>query len=169
MNGEEWLEGYSGQTTDELLVLRKTHRLDSLACAFERAVQNKAEEIGLDRLTEAERTILAVSTVDREVNNGGFEQFFGNSSCEFAPEIVASLQRIGFSEAAELAQDAIDALRIQGSVTLSTIEAVIEKEDEAIVEQLDALDSRFYDEIGDLSGHLIAYIAANRDSVVLPQ
>jgi hypothetical protein len=46
---------------------------------------------GQRALSQEERTVLAVRALDREVNNGGYYQFFCNSSKQFAPEIVQSL------------------------------------------------------------------------------
>jgi len=36
-----WLDGYSGETTEQLLALERTHRIDSLILAFEQALGQK--------------------------------------------------------------------------------------------------------------------------------
>ena len=107
-----WLASYSGQTTDELLSLASEYRIDSLVCAFEQAMDQKAARVGEHNLTEEERIILGIEALEREVNNGGYEQFFINSSKEFAPMIVGWLLRIGCPTTAEITQNAIDALKL---------------------------------------------------------
>jgi hypothetical protein len=85
--GPVWLGGYSGQSVEELLSLEVTHRCDSLVLAFEEAIGQKAQRDGVRGLTTEERVVLAVEALEREVNNGGYDQFFINASREFAPTI----------------------------------------------------------------------------------
>lgn len=83
-----WLE-YAGQSTAALIAAKETHRIDSILCAFEQAVQRKLE---LEQaLSEEEMLILAVEALEREVNNGGYHQFFVNSP-QFAGSIADFLQ-----------------------------------------------------------------------------
>jgi len=56
--------------------------------------------------------VLAVAALEREVNNGGYDQFFTNSSEEFASVIVDRLNRIGCNETASITHDAISALGV---------------------------------------------------------
>lgn len=104
-----WLDGYSGQTVEQLVALEGTHRIDSLVLAFEQAMDQKAARVGMEKLSVAEQTILAIEGLEREVNNGGYAQFFINSSNEYTPIIVDSLRRIGCPVTAEITQRAIDA------------------------------------------------------------
>ena len=103
-----WLD-YDGQTTEELLALGETHRLDSLVVAFDQAIQMKGEST----ITPEERVVLAIEAMEREVNNGGFHQFITNSTHEFAPEIADALKRIGATVAASLAEQAVAALHLE--------------------------------------------------------
>jgi hypothetical protein len=98
-----WLD-YTGQTTAELLACKETHRIDSLLCAFEQAIQAKGETI-----TEEETLVLAVKALDREVNNGGYSQFFVNSSRRYAPIIADCLRRIGCTATFEITTRALAA------------------------------------------------------------
>jgi hypothetical protein len=98
-----WLD-YTGQTTAELLACKETHRIDSLLCAFEQGIQAKGENI-----TEEEVLVLAVMALDREVNNGGYSQFFVNSSRRFAPIIAHCLGQIGCTATQEITVRALAA------------------------------------------------------------
>ena len=48
-----------------------------------------------DILNEYELTIYVTQTLESEVNNGGFIQFFDNAGGAFADEIVPAFKRIG--------------------------------------------------------------------------
>ena len=61
----------------------------------------------LDNLTRPQRTFYLNQNLERELNNGGFRQFFSNSSGEYAHETIGSLQSIGAIATAKLLQDAI--------------------------------------------------------------
>ncbi len=81
--------------------------------------------------------------------------------------MVAALQRIGCTECAALTQQAIDVLGVDGPVTDEVLERVMDEDDEEREEKLDALDDRYYEEIGDLSGPLLEFIERNRDKIQL--
>jgi hypothetical protein len=62
--------------------------------------------VGFDRLSEEEQTVILVWSLEGEVDNGGFDQFYFNSSGNFAAETVETLRRIGASRTAELVEEA---------------------------------------------------------------
>jgi hypothetical protein len=82
-----------------------------LVVAFEQAFDQRAARVGENALTEEERIILAIEALEREVNNGGYSQFFLNSSREYAPVMVRALERIGCLKTAKITQKALDALQ----------------------------------------------------------
>src|SRR5919198_1459435 len=108
--GAEFLQGYSGQTTAQLLAMAPQYRVDSLVLAFEQALDAKEAAAGGLAFTQAERTILAVEALEREVNNGGYSQFFVNSSKEYAAEVVSALERIHCAKTASITARALQAL-----------------------------------------------------------
>jgi hypothetical protein len=126
MENREWLDGYSGQTTQQLIALRAEYRIDSLIVAFEQAIYQKLASEGESSISQGERRILAVEAIEREVNNGGYSQFFVNSSHKFAPVIVDSLRKINCPQTAEITQKAIDALGLS-DLSASQIETVMER------------------------------------------
>src|SRR5213592_1958422 len=107
MSEFQWLDGYSGETVDELIALEGKYRTDSLVLAFEQAMDQKAARVGDCKLTDEERIILAIEAIEREVNNGGYGQFFVNSSREYALIIVNALRAIGCTKTAEITQKAL--------------------------------------------------------------
>jgi len=82
-----FLESYGGQTIQQLIAMKDSHRIDSLVLAVEQALGSKPET----ELSEPERVVLTVEAMEREVNNGGYQQFFTNSSREFTGFLVRAL------------------------------------------------------------------------------
>src|SRR5512146_179365 len=89
-----WHE-YAGESAVQLFDLAGARRADSLVVAFETALDQKAATFGFAALSQPERDVLAVEALEREVNNGGYGQFFRNSSNAYAAEVVDALLRIG--------------------------------------------------------------------------
>jgi hypothetical protein len=135
---------YTGQTTAEILAHLDTHSEFSLLSAFRWGIQAKGRALGgEDKLTDEERLVLAVLALESEVNNGGYRQFFWNSSRRFTPTIVASLLRIDCERTAALTAKAISALGLS-TVTVQAVEQEIQREDEGRDAQLDVCDREFY-------------------------
>src|SRR5438105_806752 len=101
----QWLDKYSGQTVEQLIALEGEFRIDSVVLAFEQAMDQKAARLGDASLSDEERVILAVEALEREVNNGGYGQFY--SSSEYAPIVVRALRLIGCPKTAEITQKAL--------------------------------------------------------------
>jgi hypothetical protein len=164
----KWLDGYSEESTDELLALEGAYRTDSIVLAFEQALNQKEARNGAECLTEEERVIVAVEALEREVNNGGYEQFFINSSKEYASIIVASLRSVECEETAALTQDSIDALGIHGLITVEAINRVMDIESDDRSKKLGECDKRYFKVAGDLSKPLLYFIKNNKNRVRLP-
>jgi uncharacterized protein DUF4375 len=70
--------------------------------AIMNAVDKKRQEHGFDALNEAERVVTLISYAGFEIENGGIEQFYGNSAGDYANETVWALGVIGASRAADI-------------------------------------------------------------------
>ena len=162
MSGDKWLDAYSGQTTERLLALESEYRIDSLVLAFEQAIQHKAAS---RPISKEERYVLAVEALEREVNNGGYSQFFLNSSHEFVDVIGEALVAIGCPKTAALTRRAIAALGIPDGVTGEKAEAVVLAEDEAVRDALQACDTGYYENDEPIADRLFAWIRSNKASV----
>lgn len=162
--GPAWLEGYSGQSVEQLLSLQGKYRTDSLVLAFEQAIGQRAERDGMQSLTNEERLVLAVEALEREVNNGGYHQFFANSSREFAPTVVAALQRIGCKETATITRRAIKALGTT-DLTADAIDAAMAGDNEQLLANLKGCDDSYYKGAEPIAERLFAFIQANKTSV----
>ncbi len=187
-----WDQGYSGQTLEQLLSLEEKYEDWSLLFPLELAIQAKAEKVGLIGLSDAELTVLAIEALEREVNNGGYSQFFLNSSREFAPILVDSLVRIGCPRTGDLSKRAIEALE-PASFSVEDInravDAYCEKERQHWVPQargavfmrkpsdphesahdkmwdvLNQCDEEFFKTPENIGGKLFAFVKQNRDRI----
>jgi hypothetical protein len=159
---DAFLEGYGGQTTGQLIELDQSYRTDSIVLAFEQALQQAAENRALSR---EETYVLAVEGLEREVNNGGYSQFFLNSSNQYAGAIVAALRAIGCPKTADMTQQAIAALGIQGELTREAMEAVVLREDEAVKQRLGACDERYFSNDEPIADRVFDWIKRNRAQI----
>jgi hypothetical protein len=160
-----FLQRYSGESVETLLALEPTHRIDSLVLAFEQGLDEKAHRVGYEALTTEELTILAIEALEREVNNGGYHQFFLNAT-QYAPTIVDALDRIDCPKVAAITTDAIAALHVP-AITRAKIESVIYEDDEVRDGALSKCDDRYYECPEPIADQLFAFIKTNRNSIRL--
>ena len=164
MRKRPWLD-YAGQTTSELIACKNTHSIASLLCAFEWGIQAKVGPGGEEELTRDERLVLAVMALQREVNNGGYSQFFTNSSRRFVPIIVDSLRRIGCVRTEPTTTRAITALGIPNLDPDAVSDAALNA-GSAAIKMLDALDQEFY-KIDEIEDRLFEFIETHQSNIQL--
>lgn len=158
--------GYSGQALEELLALDGQFETWTLVAAVEQGLSQRFGYGDSADLTAAERAVLAVLALEREVMNGGYSQFFTNSSVEFAPMVVEALKQIGCPKTADLTSKAIETLQL-AELTAETIKESAQTPDEVRDKLLDEYDQEFfkYEERPDLK--LFAYIRENHGAIRL--
>jgi hypothetical protein len=158
----EFFDGYHGESTEQLLGLEGSYRIDSLVCAFEQAIM----EVATRRpISTEERAVLAVEALEREVNNGGYHQFFSNSSLEFVGVIEQALVTIGCQETARITLDAIAALEVTEEITGSRVEAAIVDAGADVLEALECCDKRYYANPEPIADLLFAWIKQNQAAI----
>lgn len=144
-----WLQEYSGESTQQLLALEGAYRTDSIVAAFEQALDRKAFRLGgYGKLTYEERTVLSIEALEREVNNGGYSQFFFNTERDVVKEVATALEKIGRGDLADL-----------------TTRAIKGKSDD---DELERCDSRYFEMAGDLSSALLQFIKNAQSKITLP-
>ena len=102
----------------------------------------------------------AIWAVESEVNNGGYAQYFSNSSAESAPFVVAALETIGAPKTAKICRSAIE-IAFPGGMprTVEAANLTAESFSEEILAELEALDQEFLSYPHDLTELLFAYVA----------
>lgn len=109
------------------------------------AVSEKHAASGFASLTEKEQAIYTIWWLEAEVNNGGFHQYFWNSSGDHTEIALKSLHKIGAIETASMLQRAID-VAFNGNVPASRIQRqnLLEIDEVSKIEKLGDLDSEFH-------------------------
>ena len=119
----------------------------------------------LEKLSDPQKSFYFNQYLEKEINNGGFNQYFFNSSGNFAHQTINSLRQINAIKTADILQLAIDQFpnstvpqdRLERQNILEEIE---EKADE-VWEQLDKRFLAYEDNLYDLN---IEFIKQNRSS-----
>jgi len=88
-------------------VLNLSNNADKIIAIGELIDNKIGNSNSLENLSDSEKTFLYVDILEREVNNGGFSQFFYNSSGQYAHEIHDAYQKIGANKAADIINRAI--------------------------------------------------------------
>ncbi len=158
-----WLDGYPAQSMDELLSFEGSETPIALLAAAEEVLHRK---IKAERnWTGTERMIVTVMALYREVNNGGFDQYFRNLSVSHASVIVDDLKRTGCTETAKIAQKAVKALRTR-DLKPDGIRAVMSKPSEERDAALHDCDEEFY-KLNEIPSRLFAYMRENAQAIRL--
>jgi hypothetical protein len=115
-------------------------------------------------LTEHQKLFYLNQNLEREINNGGFEQYFRNSSGDNAHETLLSLKAIGAHKTADILQQSIDQFPNK-LVTKFREKRIknIEQIEERVKEVWNMLDQQFYKYEDDLNSMNINYVKKYRD------
>lgn len=184
-------ERSSGKSVDELLEMTQGQNECQFLFDLEIAIQQKEERVGYENLSAEEQIVLAIEALEREVNNGGYSQFFLNSSGEYAPIIVDALTRIGCPEVAAVTRRAIETIRpaawapeaieaavasyaetessrwakIPGSILMERSPIDQRETHDAMSKALRQCDQAFYSGNENIGGRLIEFVKANKESI----
>ena len=119
----------------------------------------------------AQKVFSSVWSLESEVNNGGFSQYFLNDSAQTAAFVAQALDAIGAPRTADICRRAIKCAFPDGlPSTPAAISSTAADFSDETMDGLDALDKEFFAYPHDLTELLFAYVAANpREFGVLPQ
>jgi len=135
--------------------------IDFIDCRVQHT--GRRERDVLDGLSAGFRAVYSTWWVEAEVNNGGFNQYFWNSSGEFARDAVAGFDLIGVPAMARLMERAIairdqDAAKIKKFKERGSLEAFSESYDD---NRLNDLDQEFGRLEAEVPKARIRFIRAN--------
>ena len=91
-------------------ILKHRREVDDLKLAYSIGFQlfEKVSKYGIDCLSNEEKFFLATYELDNEINNGGYLQYFNNSSGNLAFLVIEALQSIGSRKFLNITKKAID-------------------------------------------------------------
>jgi len=107
-----------------------------------------------------QKVFSAIWAAESEINNGGFAQYFQNTSCETAPFVVEAFEAIGAPRTAAICRRALAVAFPDGlpSSPDAISVAAADFTDET-TEQLEALDSEFFQYPHNLTDLLFSFVA----------
>jgi hypothetical protein len=118
----------------------------------------------IDKLTEEQKLFYYNQCLEREINNGGFNQYFFNSSGDFANQTVQSLLTIGAKKTADNLQKAID--QFPDKITpqnRTERQEILEQIEETANPIWEELDQKFFAYEDDLNTLNIEFVRKNKD------
>jgi hypothetical protein len=136
-----------GRTVAEVMKHRGKAPAHELDANIGFILLDKEERKGLASFSRAERYVYAVEGMVREVNNGGWSQFFSNSSGALAGDLVPALQAIGSTKNLSIAQRALKIFDESPSAGAHN--------------PWEALEAEFYENPEDLEAMMLEFIAKN--------
>ncbi len=120
----------------------------------------------IEALNEKQRVIYITQAVEMEVNNGGFAQYFFNSSGDFANEIVDAYRKIGAEKTAKICEKAISIYGGEVPKDRAQREDVLTADDENIDKLLEECDNKFFEYEDDLIELSYEYIMNNKEHFI---
>ena len=122
--------------------------------------------MAFDELNPAEQALIGTWELANEVYNGGFMQYFHNSSREHAKPMVEVLRSIDAPQVAEILESAI-ALAGPGTPWGDEPNFLIATESvpEDVERQIAELDRNLYEELDNLHLQVFRYLSRHRDQI----
>lgn len=114
--------------------------------------------------SESQKVFSSVWALESEVNNGGFSQYFLNSSAETAAFVAKALDAIGAPRTADICRRAVERAFPDGlpATTEEISSAAADFSDELLAE-LDSVDREFFAYPHDLTELLYDYVCRHPD------
>ena len=123
-------------------------------------------KISYQELTVAEKVFVSVWELEAEVNNGGFLQYFFNSSGDIASHCVLALEKIGALNVAALVRQAIGVFgEFEPSSDLDIRRPQVEGFSDEKKKFLDELDQKFFKRPDNLTELLFDFVEKNRAEI----
>ncbi len=158
-----------GKTTDEILEHENPTNGFAVWSALSYRIGQKRKAKGESSLTATERNLVAATWVGYEVNNGGFDQYFYNSSGDEAAQALAGLKEMGADGSAALLARAM-AVFPDGQPPADRDRRVELMEKIALQSKpvWDKCDEEFYKLKEDIDGLTLAHARKHRAEIILP-
>ena len=142
--------------------------VDESRWLIELAGSDKARifKLAYEDLTEPERVFLCVWELEAEVNNGGFDQYFTNSSGDYARHVEAALIAISAKRTQKIVRQAIETVGVE--VLTEDREQRIDRLlalDEDHRDRLEKIDQLFIASQENLTLLLFAYVQKHRAEI----
>jgi len=117
----------------------------------------------LSNLNQAQQIFYFNQNLEREVNNGGFNNYFLNSAGNFAHETIKSLQAIGANHTSKLLQQAMDEFPANKvPIDRSIRQKLVMEFPKEVKDKWHNLDNNFFEYKDDLNSLNMNYVKDNK-------
>jgi hypothetical protein len=118
----------------------------------------------VDKLTDPQKYFFYNQNLEREINNGGFNQYFVNSSGDFAHETILSLKIIGADKTADILQQAINQFPDKKVPKDRNTRIEIVEQIQGIANDIwEELDQKFFEYQDDLNSLNLDFVKKHKD------
>jgi hypothetical protein len=145
------------------------HEMNRRLIALAEYVGARFWHIDYDTLSRPERVFRAIWELEAQVNNGGFAQYFRNSSGELALEVADALRAVGAASMAAIVEQALEMVGrdVRWNDDNARI-AHIENLPTTTTDELEPLDQQFISYPDNLTVLLYQYVSEHRDEMRAP-
>jgi hypothetical protein len=152
-----------GRTVAEVMKHRGKATDQELDANIGFVLLDKEERKGLASFTRAERFVYAIEAMVREVNNGGWNQFFDNSSGALAFDLAPALEAVGSKKNLSIAQRALKIFGKPSSLSENERrKQLVKVTKDGDISPWEKLEGEFYQNPEDLEAMIIEFIARNQ-------
>lgn len=126
---------------------------------------NRMDEVGFDNLTHSEKVFASIQMLINEVNNGGFDQYFFNSSGDYVAQALDGLKEIGARDTELMLTKAMKLFGSNGpSCDREKRVNQLDKLSGNAHDEMSALDAQFYNNPDSIETKLYLYVAGKSES-----
>jgi hypothetical protein len=127
------------------------------------AAFDRLAKVGYAELNAVDKVFICVWSLEGEVNNGGFDQYYFNTSDDWAFDTPNALRTIGATQTAAIVEHGNALFGDSGPSPDSTVrQDQLDGLSEASQNALNSLDDEFYRDTDNLSALLVAYLAKHQ-------
>lgn len=123
-------------------------------------------KVAFEELSQPERVFLCVWELEAEVNNGGFDQYFSNSSGDYARHVEEALVAIGAKRMQKIVRQAIETV---GEEVLAEDQEQRQERllalDEDKLDRLEKIDQLYFAYPENVTKLLFAYVQKNKAQI----
>ncbi len=177
---DEWNQKVnSAKLTKESFNKASIEEKEDLIYYFTQKIRKKDNygEASFSKMPKTLKTVYLINELESEVNNGGFLQFFTNSSGKYTNETIESLELIGANKTKNLLEKAVEIMLKHNESTENLNRKINSRElykifetseiydNEILMKELNDLDSKFYESTEPTQELKFKYFESNENEV----
>lgn len=177
---DEWNQKVnSAELTKELFNKASIDEKEDLIYYFTQKIRRKDNygKVSFSKMPETLKTVYLINEFESEVNNGGFLQFFTNSSGKYINETIESLELIGANNTKNILEKAVKIMLKHNESTENLNRKINSRElyeifetseiydNEFLMKELNDLDSKFYESAEPTQELKFKYFESNENGI----